>query len=221
MRELDNKAGVVLALNGLGVVYQRLREAKSALACLEIAFDLATTLELTSLAAVVQNNVIESCILLGELDRAIMAGEQSVAICSAEDDVAVHAAAELNLAAAYCLRGDQPLALECADRALALSQETGDRLRMCEVLIIRSESNVRRGKLQDAYMDAERARTLAERCGYSYAFGAAEDQRSRILSADGRPAEAALARTRAQNTLAKLNRTFRDPTIEVLLASSR
>ncbi|MGH3679494.1 MAG: AfsR/SARP family transcriptional regulator [Natronosporangium sp.] len=218
MRELRNRAGIALTLNGLGRVHALRGEPGAALLRYGEALELATALELASLAAGVLSNMVVSYAELGQLDCAVAVGERSVAICTADEDSRTHAVATINLAAALSLRGDQVRALRCADRALALSQDAGDRMRMCEELLIRSGANLRSGRLRAAHVDAERARVLAAASRYTYAAAAAEKQLSNILTAMGRVGEAAHARARAQDTLARLTLAFWDPTIELLLA---
>lgn len=219
-RVLGSQIGAALAFNALGVVWERSREPAAALAHYAEAFRLSAEGGQATLAASVQNNMIVSYAVLGQLDAAIAVGRKSSAASSSVDDVVTYATAELNLSAVYSICGDQAFALQCADRALAVSQQTGDRVRTCEVLLIRSVANARSGRLSQARKDLERARSLAEMSGYRYALAVAERQLSIVLAREGRACEAARANIRACEETGRLDSAFRDPMIDLLFASA-
>lgn len=219
-RRLENVVGVALALNGLGVVHSRRGEPEAALIRHREALEPATQLGLTSLAASALNNISVSLAWLGRLDEAIKAGERSASILATGKipDPVTSATTLLNISVAYCLRGDQARALRAADQALRLSHAAGDRMRICEELIVRSEAYIRARRPRDAYADAENARSLAHINGYAYALAAAESQLSKILTSLGRIEDAASAAAHAQTAFARLSTSFREPLLELLLA---
>jgi tetratricopeptide (TPR) repeat protein len=126
----------------------------------------------------------------------------------------------INAAAALCLRGDYAEAVRRADEALVLSRAAGDRMRECDALVVRCESDLHQDRLGDALADAEKALVLAQASEYRYMWASAQHQRARILTAMGREVEAAHARKLGGNARAQLGGTHRDPTIEKLLAAT-
>jgi tetratricopeptide (TPR) repeat protein len=152
----------------------------------------------------------------GQMDRAVRAAQEGVAGC-AEEDLVVRATGLLNLAGALCLRGDYVEAVERADDAIRVSQETGDRQRESEALIVRSESNLRRRRFHDAYVDAATARSFAEASRYRFAVAAAMWQQSKALAPLGRVREAAELRSRATEALQQLRGVFIDPLLTRLI----
>jgi DNA-binding SARP family transcriptional activator/DNA polymerase III delta prime subunit len=219
-RDLESHLSVVLVLNGLGIVEVRRGEPAAALAYYREALDLARRHGWTNLTAVVLNNMSASYARLEQLDRADAAVAEAAAIVGVEDH-AIRATTVMNLAAIHCIRGDGPTAARYADEALRLSRETGDRVRQCEALVVRSQANRRGGRLLDAASDADAALTLARASGYRFMVAAAQHQRAAILAALGREPEAADARSRADEAYAQLRGTFRDGMIALVLAHDR
>lgn len=217
LRELDNRIGVAVVLNGLGVIHTRRHEPEEALRCYEEALDLATGQELTNLAANVLNNLTVTHTSLGQLDQAVAVGQRSAAFAASENDLTTHTMALGNLSAAFCELGDYLQAVRLADQAIALSMETGASGIACQQLIIRSEVNLRRGRPDDAWEDVEQLHSLASTHGYRYGLAVAHQQRSKICAATDRLAEAARDARQAAKALTELNGEFREPLIELLV----
>jgi tetratricopeptide (TPR) repeat protein len=218
LHRLDSHPGVVLALNALGIVYQRRREPVAALSRFTEAHTLAHEHGLNSLAATVLSNMSVAYSQVGKLDDAIIAAEQGAVASAREANLVNRTATMVNAAAALLMRGDITESVQRADEAVVLSRETGDRMRESEALVIRCESNLRRTRLLEALADADGALQLARSADYRYVAVCAQHQRARILSAMGRDVEAAHARKLADKEDAQLGRAHRDPTIELLLA---
>ncbi|MPZ28494.1 MAG: tetratricopeptide repeat protein, partial [Micromonosporaceae bacterium] len=134
-RYLENKLAIALILNGLGVVHEWADEPETALSSYEEALELLTSERRSSLASGIRNNIVVSYTRLGRLDRAAAMGELNSTHRGLTDCV-IQAASHLNLAAVYCLSGDQVKAVRAADLALELSQGLGDRRRQCEELTL-------------------------------------------------------------------------------------
>jgi DNA-binding SARP family transcriptional activator len=217
---LENTAGAVLALNGLGVVAFWQREPEASLLYYEDALEIARQEGWPDFSALVYQNMSPTYAYLGKLDLAIAVSERSLERRS-DGNLANPRAAFLNLAAAHCLRGNQAEAVRYADKAVRLGQESGDRIRECEALIMRCEANLRWQREDDAYIDADRACRMAEANGYRYALAIALWQRLKVLTAMGNTVQAARDKPTVAEALAQLSRTHRDPLLALVVGRER
>lgn len=215
--ELDNQAGIALALVGLGLVHERRREPAVALRQYRKALEVARGHRLQGIPAVALDNMCVSYAVLGQLDQAIAAAEQGAAAATDVADLRSRCSTELNLAVTQCLSGRFPEAMQHANEALSLSQFVGARKIECEALIVRAEVHMRGRALHDARLDTERAICLAQGSGHRYVAAAARRQQSTILTALGQYADAARAYSLAAQELAQLAHGYRDHMIELLL----
>jgi DNA-binding SARP family transcriptional activator len=213
LRDTGNNVGVALALNGLGIVAARCSRSLEALSYYVKAYDAIHASDRYIIATVL-SNLCACYAALGCWKRAVAAGEESVALAL---DAKNGATARVNLASVHCIRGDYAEATRLLDEALVLGEEAGDGMRICESLIIRSETNRRWGRLPDAATDADRARSAADAWGYRFVAASAHSQRTRVLAAMGRVADAAQARELAETAHSQLSEAFRDPLIDLLL----
>jgi DNA-binding SARP family transcriptional activator/tetratricopeptide (TPR) repeat protein len=214
--DAGNEVGIALALIGLGIVAERRGRASDALLCYVQAYD-AVHMRDRYIAASILANLCACYATLGHLKEAVSAGVDSMALAL---DTKTRTTARINLASVHCICENYAEAIRLLDEALVLSEEAGDRVRMCESLIIRSEANRRWGNLPDAATDADRARSAAEAWGYRFVAASAHSLRARIMAAGGRGADAAKARAQANSAYSQLGRAFRDPMIDLLLAQN-
>lgn len=226
-RELENPIGVALALNGLGIVEARRGRPEESLTRYSqaLGFVLRTPAEVrltppvVGLTARILGNMGPSFAVLGRLDEAAEVSKRSMSLCPVGSRTTL-GVAMINLAAVHCLSGRWEEAVRCADQGVALHEDFGDRMRVCESLIIRSEAKRRLGRLVEAELDAELASSIAEVWGHRSAAAAAQSQHSRILRDLGEYVKAARARARADRAYAALAGSYQDPIIELLVGSA-
>jgi DNA-binding SARP family transcriptional activator len=221
MRDMENHAGVVATLNGLGIVEEWGGEPEAALSRYVEALAIAERHDLADLVVAVLNNVSVSHSLLGQLDRAAAAAQRAIVICATRvENPAGRSTALGNAASLYCLLGDCVSAVRCANEALELAEIAGER-RECEILIVRSEAYRQLGCLSEAFNDVEAALSLARTRDYRFAMAAAQEQLARILEAMGRNSEATQTRTQATDAYERTRVASQDAMIRLLLTHGR
>ena len=109
---------------------------------------------MVGLTARILGNMGPSFAVLGRLDEAAEVSKRSMSLCPVGSRTTL-GVAMINLAAVHCLSGRWEEAVRCADQGVALHEDFGDRMRVCESLIIRSEAKRRLGRLVEAELDAE------------------------------------------------------------------
>lgn len=212
LRELQNDVGVALALNGIGVVRKRCGQPVEALRSFIEATE-HTGQKDPSLTGAIYGNICGCYAMLGRLDEAMDAARKSERLGGRSD-----LSAAINVATVCCLAKDYARAIEGLDTAVAMAPNVGDRRRLCEALITRSEVRRRLGNLRGAAADAERALERAREGGYRHMTAAAHVQLAKVLVATGETERALQERRMADAAQGKVAAADRDSMVELVLA---
>jgi tetratricopeptide (TPR) repeat protein len=219
MRARGNHRGLALTLNALGVVAIYQEEPETALTYYLESLKVTQQHRLTPLQAVLYVNLSSCYVALGQLDAAIAVAEAGIALTRKGQRSHALSSALNNLAAARCLGGDLAEAERYVLEALTAATATGDQRVVREVLIMKSEVELRRGRLADADECIRLALRIIQAEGDRYGEAPALRQRAKVLAATDRWAEAQEMRAQAAAAYARAT-ARRDNVLEILLAQT-
>jgi tetratricopeptide (TPR) repeat protein len=180
MKDIGDGKGEALVRLALGYLAEMQGKYVASLEHYGEALELAQREKLHGLMAGVLINMSAARAGIGEMDAAFDSASRSARLSRSRGDMLYLANSLTNLAAICSLRGEYFDALRLAGEALALHEQLGNWLVVCETLLIKSEILRRMDCPLAAANDVDEALAEARHYGYRYVEVAASVQQARI-----------------------------------------